>query len=229
MNIVITGTSRGIGKYLASYYTQKGHSVYGCSRNEPESSSPFVDPLYYHHMCLDVTDEEQVKEFSSHIYGVDVLINNAGISSMNHSLLTPISTVRKIIDTNFVATFIFSQYMAKLMNDTGSIINLSSVAYPMMLEGESVYSASKAAVVALTQIMARELAHRGITVNAIGPTPIKTDLIKGVPEKKMDEVLQRQAIKRYGTFEDISNVVDFLIKPESNFITGQTIYLGGVS
>jgi 3-oxoacyl-[acyl-carrier protein] reductase len=228
MDIVITGTSRGIGHYLAHYYTQRGDTVWGCSREEPAPVAPFIDPFYYHHMCLDVTDEDRVREFASYLKRIDVLINNAGISSMNHSLLTPISTARKIMDTNFIATFTFSQYISKHMQDRGRIVNLSSVAYPMLLEGESIYSASKAAVVTLTQIMAKELAHRNITVNAIGPTPIKTDLIRGVPEKKMDEVIQRQAIKRYGTFEDISNVIDFLIKPESNFITGQVIYLGGV-
>jgi len=229
MRIVITGTSRGIGKYLASYYTQKGDTVYGCSRGEPDIVAPFVDPFYYHHSCFDATNEEDVKCFASMLKSIDVLINNAGISSMNHSLLTPISTVRKIIDTNFIATFTFSQYVSKLMNDGGRIVNLSSAAYPMLLEGEAVYAASKAAVVTLTQIMAKELAHRNITVNALGPNPIKTDLIKGVPEKKMEELIQRQAIKRYGTFEDITNVIDFFIKPESNFITGQVIYLGGVS
>ena len=98
----------------------------------------------------------------------------------------------------------------------------------MKLEGEAIYASSKAAVISLTQILAGELANIGITVNAIGPTPVKTDLIRSVPIEKIKRLLERQAIHRYGEFDDIVNVIDFFIKPESNFITGQVIYLGGV-
>jgi len=73
-----------------------------------------------------------------------------------------------------------------------------------------------------------ELADFGITVNAVGPTPVETDLIRSVPREKMDRLLARQAIQRFGTFEDISNVIDFFIRKESDFVTGQNIYLGGV-
>ena len=83
-------------------------------------------------------------------------------------------------------------------------------------------------MISLTQILSRELAEYKITVNAIGPTPVKTDLIKSVPTKKIEALLQRQAIKRYGKFTDITNVTDFFIKPESDFVTGQVIFLGGV-
>jgi 3-oxoacyl-[acyl-carrier protein] reductase len=111
----------------------------------------------------------------------------------------------------------------------GRIINFSTVAVPFHLEGEAVYAASKAAVEELTRILAREFADLGITVNAIGPTPINTDLIRGVPQEKIQALINRQAIKRPGKFEDIFNLIDFLVKPESDFITGQVIYLGGVS
>jgi 3-oxoacyl-[acyl-carrier protein] reductase len=76
--------------------------------------------------------------------------------------------------------------------------------------------------------MARELAPLGITVNAVGPTPVKTDLIRSVPQEKMDSLIRRQAIQRFGEFGDVANVIDFFIRPESSFITGQTLYLGGV-
>jgi 3-oxoacyl-[acyl-carrier protein] reductase len=102
------------------------------------------------------------------------------------------------------------------------------VATPLKLEGEAVYAASKAAIVSLTEVMARELAEFGITVNALGPTPVETDLIRNVPKDKIDRLLARQAIARFGTFEDIANVIDFYIRPESDFVTGQNIYLGGV-
>ena len=115
-----------------------------------------------------------------------------------------------------------------LSRSVGRIVNFATVAAPLRLEGEAVYAASKAAVANLTEVLARELAPFGITVNAVGPTPIKTDLIKGVPEEKMTALINRQAIPRYGTLEDVVNIVDFFIRPESDFVTGQIVYMGGV-
>jgi 3-oxoacyl-[acyl-carrier protein] reductase len=163
--------------------------------------------------------------------GLDILVNNAGIGSMNHALMTPTATVTRIMNTNVVATFLLSREAAKLMmrNKFGRIVNFATVATPLRLEGEAIYAASKAAVISLTQILGREFAPFGITVNAIGPTPIKTDLIAAVPQNKLESLLCRQAIPRFGEFSDVSNVIDFFIRPESGFITGQTIFLGGVS
>jgi len=227
--MLITGTSRGIGKYLASYYTDLGNRVIGCSRQPVEYEHP-----YYSHYILDITDENSVKKMFGKIVStlgrLDILINNAGIASMNHVLLTPLSTVRKIFETNFLGTFLLCREAAKLMHKSrsGRIVNFTSVAVPLDLEGESVYAASKSAVMTFTRILARELAPAKITVNAVGPTPVMTDLIRSVPKEKLDELVKRQAIHRYGEFDDISNVVDFFIMPESDFITGQVIYLGGI-
>ncbi|HHP3706436.1 TPA: SDR family NAD(P)-dependent oxidoreductase, partial [Shigella sonnei] len=130
---------------------------------------------------------------------------------MNHSLLTPLSTVQKIFNTNLMGTFLMCREAAKLMQRQkfGRIVNFSTVAVPLKIEGESIYAASKAAVVSMTEIMSRELGPYGITVNAIGPTPIQTDLIKSVAEKKINDLVDRQAIRRMGSFEDVINVVDF--------------------
>ncbi len=227
--ILITGTSKGIGANLAKHYSDLGYVVIGCSRSEIGKNI-----TNYQHHVIDITDEAQVKLLFRDIrkkYGkLDILVNNAGIASMNHSLLTTMETVHKILNTNVSGMFLFSREAAKLMqkHQYGRIINIATVATPLKLEGEAIYAASKAAVISLTQILSRELAEYKITVNAIGPTPVKTDLIKSVPTKKIEALLQRQAIKRYGKFTDITNVIDFFIKPESDFVTGQVIFLGGV-
>ena len=161
---------------------------------------------------------------------LDNVLNNAGIASMNHALLTPLASVRTIFETNVMGTFLLCREGARLMakRKTGRIVNFATVATPLRLEGEAAYAASKAAVVSLTEVLAREFAPYGITVNAVGPTPVPTDLIKSVPQEKMDALLARQAIKRFGTMEDVGNACDFFLRPESDFITAQTIYLGGV-
>ena len=230
--ILITGTRKGIGEYLAKKYLSEGNIVIGCSRSVPEWAKEYEEK--YKHFQADVSDEKTVKEIFTYIrktHGrLDVLINNAGIASMNHSLLTPMDTARQVFETNTMGVFLFCREAAKIMKKgkTGRIVNFSTVATPLKLAGEAVYAASKAAVVSLTQTLAREFADYGITVNAVGPVPIKTDLIRGVSEGKLNDLLARQAIKRYGTYDDVGNVIDFFLRKESDFITGQVIYLGGV-
>lgn len=226
---LITGTRKGIGKYLAEHYVGVGHQVIGCSRGEVDWT---LDG--YTHYIADVSNEKAANVISADIrkkFGrLDHLINNAGIASMNHSLLTPLSTVHDVLNTNVVGTFLFCREAAKLMKGKGygRIVNLTTVAVPLKLEGEAIYVASKAAVLSLTYVLARELAQFGITVNAVGPVPVETDLIRSVPREKIDRLLSRQAIPRLGTFEDVGNVIDFYLRKESGFITGQSLFLGGV-
>src|SRR5213595_1801183 len=218
--VLITGTRKGIGRALVEHYAGVGCHVVGCSRSPFEGELP-----NYRHYCLDVGDELAVKrmfsEIRKHHGRLDVLMNNAGVASMNHSLLTPISAVNKIMGTNFTGTFLFCREAARLMqlHRYGRIVNFATVATPLKLEGEAMYAASKAAVISLTQILARELADFGITVNAVGPAPIATDLIRSVPRAKIDAVIARQAIRRLGEYRDVANVIDFFLKPESDFVT----------
>ena len=204
--IVITGTRKGIGKALAEHYLAAGWRVIGCSRGEAS-----LTQAHYEHFSLDVSDEAAVVAMARAIgqaHGtVDALLNNAGIASMNHALLTTATTVNRILQTNVVGTFLFCREIAKLMRRSASprIVNFTTVAHPLNLEGEAIYAASKAAVESLTRILARELAELKVTVNAVGPTPIETDLIRGVPDEKMAALLKRQAIQRMGETRDVCN------------------------
>lgn len=228
--MLITGTRKGIGKYLAEYYLDKGLTVIGCSRGESS-----ILHENYRHFELDVSDEKAVtamvrsvkKEFGR----IDVLLNNAGVASMNHILITPFKTIQQMTSTNYYGTFLFLREVSKVMlkKKYGRIVNFASIATPLKWDGEAAYAASKAAVENLTQIAAREVAEYGITVNALGSTPVWTDMINRVPKEKLDALLDRQAIKRLGEMKDVSHLCDFLIDEESTFITGQVIYLGGVS
>jgi len=228
-SIVITGTRKGIGRFLAETFLERGWRVIGCSRGGSD-----LDHERYQHFELDVADEKAVVAMMQAVRrahgGVDALLNNAGIASMNHAMLTPKSTVERIFQTNVFGTFLFCREAAKLMarKKSGRIVNFATVATPLKLEGEAAYAASKAAVVSLTEVLARELAPLGITVNAVGPTPVPTDLVGSVPQAKMDALIARQAIHRYGTMDDVLNVCDFYLSERSDFITGQTLYLGGV-
>jgi 3-oxoacyl-[acyl-carrier protein] reductase len=227
--VLITGTRKGIGRYLAEHFVRRGAMVEGCSRTMPE-----WELENYTHHCLDVADETQVKAMFSSIrkrHGrLDILINNAGVASMNHILLTPVATVNRIMATNFQGVFLMCREAAKLMQRRryGRVVNVGTIAVPMRLEGEAIYAASKSAVVTFSRILAREMADSGITCNVVAPTPIETDLIRGVPREKIETIVNRLAIKRLGRFEDVANVIDFFVKPESEYITGQVIYLGGV-
>lgn len=225
---IITGSTRGIGKYLAKYYL-KNNIVVGCGRGKSQ-----IEHSNYYHFELNVSDELAVKKlflFVRKKFGrLDVLINNAGIASMNHSVLTPIPTVKNILETNVVGTFLFSRESFKLMKNRkkGRIINFSTFAVPFKLEGEAIYAASKAAVTSLTETLCREYSEYNITVNTIAPPAVKTDLIKGVPTEKIEKLIDRQAIHRFGELDDISNVINFFIDDKSDMITGQILYLGGV-
>lgn len=227
---IITGTRKGLGKELSEYYLALGNKVAGCSRG----ASSINNPNYSHYM-MDVADENQVVKMVKDVwrkYGtIDILVNNAGIASMNHMLLTPINTIHKIFNTNYFGTMLFCREVAKLMSrkKNGRIVNFTTVATPLRLEGEIAYANSKAAIENFTEIAARELAEFNITVNAVGPTPIPTDLIKNVSPEKMNSLIARQALKRFGKLEDLINVINFFIDEKSDFITGQIIYLGGVN
>jgi 3-oxoacyl-[acyl-carrier protein] reductase len=228
--MIITGTRKGIGRHLAETYAKRGFVVEGCSRGD----AGWEAENYTHHK-VDVADERQVREMVANVakrHGrLDVVLNNAAVASMNHVLLTPAKASNRMLEVNVTGTMLFCRESAKVMmrKKYGRIVNFTTIVAPIALAGEAVYAASKAAVVTFTRILAFELGQWGITCNSFGATPIMTDMIRGVPQEKIDAVVNNLAVKRLGTYEDCSNVCDFFISRASDNITGQVIYLGGVT
>lgn len=226
---LVTGARKGIGRHLAEQLLAAGYRVIGCGRG-----AEGWEAEGFEYRVVDVAEEGDVLPMMRHIttaYGrLDALVNCAALASMNHSLLTPVSTVEKTLRANVTGTFLVSREAAKLMRkrNFGRIVNVSSAVVPLRLSGEAAYLASKSAVQVLSQVMARELAEFGITVNVVAPGPTATDMIRGVPKNKIDELTQQFFNKRLTTLEDIANVVLFFLHPASGGVNGQVIYLNGV-
>ncbi|WP_096028632.1 SDR family NAD(P)-dependent oxidoreductase [Campylobacter lanienae] len=227
-NIIITGTSKGIGNALAKLYLDEGHTIIGCSKSKPN-----ITHANYHHYAIDATDEKSVIDMIRDIgrkFKIDILINNIGTTTLNHIATTNLDLVDEIYRVNFRTTFLFTKEVAKIMmkNRKGSIVNISSIAVPLNLEGEAVYASMKSAIEKFTQISAREFGYYGIRINALGISLTKTDLTKTLPKDKIDNILSKLIIKDYCEFQDIKNTIDFLTSDKSRLITAHTIYLGGV-
>ena len=228
--VLVTGATRGLGRALAEHYLAQGDTVLGCGRGETS-----LEHDRYTHWRLDVTDAPAVScmfaELRRRMPALDVLINNAGIASMNAIALTPLDAARRVLETNFLAAFNITREALRMMRKSpaGRVVNISTVAVPLRLEGEAVYAASKSALETFTRIAAQEFAPFNVTCNAVGPCPVETALTAGVPRAKMDALVASQAIPRWARPEDVVNVVDFFLRPESGMITGQVIYLGGAS
>ena len=226
--VLVTGTSRGIGAHLARHFLAQGDLVFGCARGDSD-----INDERYVHARIDVSDETGVRALMRAVReragGLDVLINNAGAAAMNPVALTPFDTATRIVSANLLGTFLLTREAIRLLRKStaGRIVNFSTVAVPMRLEGEAIYASAKSAVETFTRIVAREVAPFGITCNAVGPGPIRTKLTAGVPPAKIDQLLARQAIARWAEPSDVSNVIDFFLRRESSMVTAQIVYLGG--
>lgn len=228
MIVAITGTSRGVGRHLAEHFLSRGDVVAGCSRGEVLASH-----ANYHHTILDISDEEGVsrwvKSIRNEFSGIDVMICNAALAPAN---LLALSTSGKVLEdllkVNIAGSFYVCRETTKIMlpRRSGRIITVSSMAVGLHEEGTSAYSASKSAVVEMTKILAKEVASFGITCNVIAPSMIETDATDALGEKVRERALSKLTIKRTVTSEEICNVVDFFVAPESRCITGQVIHMG---
>jgi 3-oxoacyl-[acyl-carrier protein] reductase len=226
--VVISGTSRGIGMALAEYFLSKEYIVYGCSRGEST-----INHNKYLHETLDISNEQQVSLWARKIkrtgIQVNALICNAGTSSATSLFLsTQLSQFNNQINTNITGTYILCKEFGKifLQQKMGRIVNFSSVLAGMHEEGTSIYSATKKAIEELTKVIAKEMAPFNVTCNCVAPGMVITPLTESLGEVAIKNVILKQNIKRAFTTNEVCNIVDFFIKPESSCITGQVIYMG---
>ena len=223
---IVTGGTSGLGLSVADRLRSSGNKVLTISRRE------FDDPLHY---ACDISSYDSLKLISRDIardHGgkISGLINCAGVASMNLAIMTPPNITEKIIKINLLGTIFSSQIFSPFLikNKGGSIINFSTIAVAIGLTGESVYSASKAGVESFTRVLASELSSFDIRCNCIAPGPIRTNLLKGLNNAQIDNIISRQIIKREMQPDSISDVVESLISPGLRTITGQVIHIGGV-
>ncbi len=235
---IVTGAGRGIGHAIARRLASAGAKVAVVSRTEansartadeinreyPESARPYP---------VDVADHAAVQTLVARIasdFGrVDILVNNAGVTRDGLSMRMPIEDWNLVLDTNLRGAFSFIQSVERLMlrQRSGRIINIASVSGLMGNAGQANYAASKAGLIGLTKTIARELASRGITVNAVAPGFITTDMTDVLSDDIKDAVTKQIPLARFGAPEDIAAAVAFLASPEAGYITGQTLTVDG--
>ncbi|MBL1227341.1 3-oxoacyl-[acyl-carrier-protein] reductase [Enterococcus sp. BWR-S5] len=233
-NVFVTGSSRGIGKAIAQTFAQKGANIILNGRGE--ISEELIDEIKSNGVaCVGISGDisdyeaagEMIEKAVEQLGSIDILINNAGIT--NDKLLLRMSgeDFSKCIDINLTGTFNMTQHTVKRMmkQRSGRIINMTSVVGLMGNVGQANYSASKAGVVGFTKSVAREVAARGITCNAIAPGFIETEMTAVLSDdikKKMNEQIP---LKKYGQTEDVAKAAVFLA--ESPYITGQVLNIDG--
>lgn len=230
---VITGAAKGIGKAIAQRMAHDNYMVIlvDVDKENGEALANELGDTAKFMMC-DISNDKEVsvlfKSVITEYNRVDVLVNNAGIIRDNVIWKMPVEDFDKVVDINLKGTWLMCKEAGTLMREQkkGRIINIASRAW-LGNRGQSNYSASKAGVVGLTRVLALELGKYGVLVNAIAPGLIDTPLTQQLPEDVQEKLIQAQPTKTIGKPEDIANVVAFLSNKNTQFITGQTIYVDG--
>ena len=236
--VLVTGAGRGIGASIAKRFASEGAEVIVNYSGNDEAAQKTVDEITatggqaQKYKCS-VNDSESVKVMIDEIikeFGrIDILVNNAGITKDGLMLRMTVEDFDRVIDVNLKGTFNCTKYVSKYMlkQKSGKIINISSVVGLSGNAGQVNYSASKAGIIGITKSAAKELSSRGITVNAVAPGYVDTDMTKVLSDNIRNEILKNIPLQRMGNVEDISNCVAFLASEDASYITGQVISVDG--
>jgi len=235
---VVTGAGRGIGHAIAVRLAKEGARVASVSRTESnaqktaaEINSLRADAAKAY--AVDVADQAAVQKAATQIFEdfgrVDILINNAGVTRDGLSMRMSMDDWDTVLNTNLKGAFNFTQAVMRPMikQRSGRIINISSIAGLTGNAGQANYSASKAGLIGLTKTLARELASRGITVNAVAPGLIETDMTTVLSDEIRQAILQKVPLGKLGEPDDIAGAVAYLASPEAKYITGQVLTVDG--
>lgn len=234
---IVTGSGRGIGRAIALELARRGADV-AISDVDQESAEAVageirdLDRKSLAQPC-NVTDKEQVDALVSRtvevLGGLEIFVNNAGITRDTIFIRMTAEQWEQVLDVNLKGTFFGCQAAARVMMKAraGSIVNVASVVGLMGNPGQANYSASKAGVITLTRTLAKELAGRGVRVNAVAPGFIETEMTKNLPEKARAAFLEHIPLGRAGTPEDVASAISWLCSPHAAYLTGQTLVIDG--
>jgi 3-oxoacyl-[acyl-carrier protein] reductase len=235
---VVTGAGRGIGHAIAVRLAREGARVASVSRTEANAQKTADEinatrPDAAKAYAVDVADHDAVQKAAAQIledFGrVDILVNNAGVTRDGLSMRMSLDDWDTVLNTNLKGAFTFTQALMRPMikQRSGRIINISSIAGLTGNAGQANYSASKAGLIGLTKTLARELASRGITVNAVAPGLIETDMTTVLSDEIRQAILQKVPLGKLGEPDDIAGAVAYLASAEAKYITGQVLTVDG--
>jgi 3-oxoacyl-[acyl-carrier protein] reductase len=234
---IVTGGGQGIGRAITLDFAEAGIDVVVADINletaetaAAEAAAAGSVPLAFELNVADARNVETMVEKVSEKYGrIDYLINNAGITRDALMMRMGDDSWQAVIDVNLTGTYLCSKAVIRVMmkQRDGRIVNISSVVGAMGNAGQTNYAASKAGVVGFTKSLAREVAARGITVNAVAPGFIQTAMTDALPDKAREELVNLIPSGRLGTPEDVAAAVRFLISEDASYITGQVVHVNG--
>jgi 3-oxoacyl-[acyl-carrier protein] reductase len=237
-NVIVTGGTRGIGKAITLAFLKEGAKVIATFSNNMEAAESLKVEAgeYASNLILrkfDVSNSEDVNAFYQYVEenfeAIHVLVNNSGIRKDNMVAMMPDEDFKRVLDINLNGTFLMSKHAVLnfMKNRYGRVVNISSIGGDICFAGQSNYAASKAAQLAFSKSLAKEVAKKGVTVNCVSPGFIETDLISDLPQEQIKEYKKQVPMKRFGKTSEVASAVLYLASKEAGYITGANLEIAG--